>query len=145
MWQEAEHTKYALIQQRGYDLAPDPGLILPASNGHPVKPVNFATEGSYDEQDRYGKDSPTDNPPEFRAEALALTAKIDVPEAAKELGLHDSHLHGWRSKARAKRNQSDREQSQAAEIARLKRQLVELAVEPAIVKKSATWLAKSLK
>jgi transposase len=43
------------------------------------------------------------------------------------------------------RDQSDLEQSQAAEIARLKRQLAEQAEELAIVKKAATYFAKSLK
>ena len=61
--------------------------------------------------------------PEFREEALALAERIGIPKAAKELGLHDSQLYGWRSKAKAKRNQSDLEQSQATEIARLKRKL----------------------
>lgn len=82
---------------------------------------------------------------EFKEEALALAEKIGIPKAAKELGLHDSQLYGWRSKARAKRDQSDLEQSQAAEIARLKRQLAEQAEELAIVKKAATYFAKSLK
>jgi transposase len=76
--------------------------------------------------------------PEFREEALALAEKIGIPKAAKELGLHDSQLYGWRSKARAKRDQSDLEQSQATEIARLKRKLAEQAEELAIVKKAAT-------
>lgn len=83
--------------------------------------------------------------PEFRAEALALAEKIGIPKAARELGLHDSQLYGWRSKARATRDQSDLEQSQAAEIARLKRQLAEQAEELAIVKKAATYFARSLK
>ena len=83
--------------------------------------------------------------PEFRAEALALAEKIGIPKAARELGLHDSQLYGWRSKARATRDQSDLEQSQAAEIARLKRQLTEQAEELAIVKKAATYFARSLK
>ena len=83
--------------------------------------------------------------PEFKDEALALAEKIGIPKAAKELGLHDSQLYGWRSKARLKRDQSDLEQSQAAEIARLKRQLAEQAEELAIVKKAATYFAKSLK
>ena len=83
--------------------------------------------------------------PEFRAEALALAEKIGIPKAAKELGLHDSQLYGWRSKARATRDQSNLEQSQAAEIARLKRQLAEQAEELAIVKKAATYFARSLK
>ena len=83
--------------------------------------------------------------PEFRAEALALAEKIGIPKASKELGLHDSQLYGWRSKARAKRDQSDLEQSLAAESARLKRQLAEQAEELAIVKKAATYFAKNLK
>ena len=83
--------------------------------------------------------------PDFRKEALALAEKIGVPKAAKELGLHESQLYGWRSKARAKRDQSELEQSLAAENARLKRQLAEQAEELAIVKKAATYFAKSLK
>ncbi len=74
-----------------------------------------------------------------------MAEKIGISKAAKELGLHDSQLYGWRSKARAKRGQSDLEQSQATEIARLKRKLAEQAEELAIVKKAATYFAKSLK
>jgi transposase len=84
--------------------------------------------------------------PEFRVEALALAEKIGVSKAAKELGLHDSQLYGWRTKARAAQDQSEVElQQQAVEIARLKRQLAEQAEELAIVKKAATYFAKSLK
>lgn len=83
--------------------------------------------------------------PEFRKEALALAEKIGVAKAAKELGLHDSQLYGWRTKARAQQDQSEREQSQAAEIARLKRKLAEQEEELAIVKKAATYFAKSLR
>ena len=83
--------------------------------------------------------------PEFREEALALAERIGIPKAAKELGLHDSQLYSWRSKARAKQDQSDLEQSLAAENARLKRKLAEQAEELAIVKKAATYFARSLK
>jgi len=83
--------------------------------------------------------------PDFRKEALLLAEKIGVAKAAKELGLHDSQLYGWRSKARAQQSQSEREQGQAAEIARLKRQLAEREEELAIVKKAATYFAKSLR
>ena len=76
--------------------------------------------------------------PEFRKEALALAEKIGIAKAAKELGLHNSQLYGWRSKARANQDQSDLEQSLAAENARLKRMLAEQAEELAIVKKAAT-------
>jgi transposase-like protein len=67
------------------------------------------------------------HPQEFREEALALAEKIGMPKAAREPGLHDSQLYGWRAKARAKRDQSELEQSLAAENARLKRQLAEQA------------------
>ncbi|MVF14962.1 transposase, partial [Ketobacter sp. MCCC 1A13808] len=67
--------------------------------------------------------------PEFRREALALAEKIGVAEAAKQLGLHDSQLYSWRSKARSERDQSEVEQSLAAENARLKRLLAEQAEE----------------
>jgi transposase len=83
--------------------------------------------------------------PGFRAEALALAEKVGVPKAAKELGLHESQLYGWRTKARAAQDRSEVEQQQAVEIARLKRQLAEQAEELAIVKKAATYFAKSLK
>ncbi len=83
--------------------------------------------------------------PEFRNEALALADKLGVAKAASELGLHSSQLYGWRSKAKAGREQSDIEQQQAAEIARLKRRLAEQEEELAIVKKAATYFAKSLK
>ena len=83
--------------------------------------------------------------PEYREEALALAEKVGIREAARQLGLHDSQLYSWRSKASAKRDQSDLEQSLAAENARLKRQLAEQAEELAIVKKAATYFAKSLK
>jgi len=83
--------------------------------------------------------------PEFRQEALALAEKVGIPKAAKELGLHDSQLYGWRSKARTKRDQSELEQTLAAENARLRRRLAEQEEELAIVKKAATYFAKSLK
>ena len=76
---------------------------------------------------------------------MALAEKIGIPKAAKELGLHDSQLYGWRSKARVKQDQSDLEQSLSAENARLKRKLAEQAEELAIVKKAATYFARSLK
>jgi transposase len=82
---------------------------------------------------------------EYRAEALALAEKVGVSNAAKELGLHESQLYGWRTKARAAQDRSGVEQRQAIEIARLKRQLAEQAEELAIVKKAATYFAKSLK
>lgn len=82
---------------------------------------------------------------EFKDEALALAERLGVPTAAKELGLHGSQLYGWRVKSRAERDQSETERNQAAEIARLKRQVADQAEELAIVKKAAAYFAKSLK
>lgn len=82
---------------------------------------------------------------EFRAEALALAERIGVTAAARELGLHGSQLYGWRSKARARADQSELERNQATEIARLKRQLAEREEELAIAKKAAVYFARSLK
>ena len=81
----------------------------------------------------------------FKAEALGLAEKVGVARAAVDLGLHGSQLYDWRQKATLRRSQSDVEQSQATEIARLKRLLAEQAEELAIVKKAATYFAKSLK
>ena len=90
------------------------------------------------------KTSRRQHSPEFRKEALALTEKIGIPKAAREPGLHDPQLYGWRSKARTKQDQSDLEQSLAAENARLKRKPAEQSEALAIVKKAATYFARSL-
>lgn len=82
---------------------------------------------------------------EYRTEALALSERIGVPAAAKELGLHESQLYGWRSKVRLNQSRSDLENQQATEIARLKRQVAEQTEELAILKKAAAYFAKSLK
>ena len=82
---------------------------------------------------------------EFKDEALALAERLGIPTAAKELGLHESQLYGWRVKFRAERDQSETERNQAAEIARLKRKVADQAEELAIVKKAAAYFAKSLK
>lgn len=82
---------------------------------------------------------------EYKAEALALAEKVGVPSAARELGLHESQLYGWRNKARVQRSRSEVETKQAAEIARLKRQLAEKDEELVILKKAAAYFAKGLK
>ncbi len=81
----------------------------------------------------------------FKTEALVLAEKVGVAAAAKELGLHESQLYGWRTKMRVARNQSETERAQAAEIARLKRRLAEREEELAIAKKAAVYFARSLK
>lgn len=82
---------------------------------------------------------------EFRDEALVLAERVGVTAAAQELGLHSSQLYDWRQKAHRRQSQSEIEQNQATEIARLKRQLAEQAEELAILKKAATYFAKHQK
>ena len=82
---------------------------------------------------------------QYKTESLALAEKVGVPAAAKQLGLHESQLYYWRSKARISQERSAVEERLLVENARLKRQLAEQAEELAIVKKAATHFAKSLK
>ncbi|UYA59070.1 Transposase InsE for insertion sequence IS3E [Pectobacterium sp. F1-1] len=83
--------------------------------------------------------------PEFRNEALKLAERIGVAAAARELSLYESQLYNWRSKQQSQTTSSERESAQAAEIARLKRQLAERDEELAILQKAATYFAKRLK
>jgi transposase-like protein len=73
--------------------------------------------------------------PEFRAQALVLAEKIGVAAAARDLDLHDSQIYDWRSKTQARLAKSDLEKQQSAEIAKLKRQLVDKNEEVEILKK----------
>mgnify|MGYP000255784390 CR=1 FL=1 len=82
---------------------------------------------------------------EYRSEALKLAEYLGVKAAAKELGLHESQIYGWRSKARQQESCSDAEQRLQAENARLKRQMAEREEELAILKKAATYFAKNQK
>ena len=83
--------------------------------------------------------------PEYKAEALALAARVGVTAAAQQLGLHESQLYAWRGKAKREQSQGEAERQLAAENARLKRQLAERTEELAILKKAAAYFAKSLK
>lgn len=74
---------------------------------------------------------------EFKAEALKLAERIGVAAAARELKVYESQLYSWRTAAQKKSSTSAREAEQAAEIARLKRQLSEQAEDLAILKKAA--------
>ncbi|QJA20899.1 IS3 family transposase [Pectobacterium punjabense] len=81
--------------------------------------------------------------PEFRNEALRLAERIGVAAAARELSLHESQLYNWRSKQQSQTTTSERESEQAAEIARLKRQLAERDEELAIPPKGRDILREA--
>ena len=83
--------------------------------------------------------------PEFKAEALKLAEKVGVAAAARQLGLHDSQMYGWRKAVQKDTTITKREKDLATEVAKLKRQLAEQAEELEIVKKAATYFAKNQK
>lgn len=82
---------------------------------------------------------------EYKSDALALAVRVGMPAAARQLGVHESQLYGWRGKAQREQGQGEAERQLAAENAHLKRQLAEQAEELAILKKTAAYFAKSLK
>ena len=73
---------------------------------------------------------------QYKTESLALAEKVGVPTAARQLGLHESQLYSWRSKARLAQDRSAMEERLLVENTRLKRQLAEQSEELAIVKKA---------
>ena len=83
--------------------------------------------------------------PEFKAGALTRAEQIGVAATAKELGLHESQLYGWRQQVDKKQQRHSVEHLQAAEIARLKRTLTDKDEELAILKKAAAYFAKHQK
>lgn len=71
----------------------------------------------------------------YKGEALALTDRVDISAAARELGLQSSQLYQWRAKAQQQQSASARERALADENVRLKRQLAEKPEELEIAKK----------
>ena len=82
---------------------------------------------------------------EFKKEALALAEKVGVAVAAKDLGLAESQLYGWRKSVKSKASVSEREQALTTENARLKRQIAEQAEELTILKKASAYFARNQK
>lgn len=80
--------------------------------------------------------------PEYKAAALTRAEQIGVGAAARELGINESQLYGWKQRGQVDRQRDSVEQLQAAEIARLKRVLADRDEELAIVKKAAAYFAK---
>jgi len=79
-------------------------VILPTTNGRPVKRVNYATEVSHGKTVKQDKQTRNRYSDEYKSEALALAARMGVASAAKQLGLNESQLYAWRGKARTRRD-----------------------------------------
>jgi len=82
---------------------------------------------------------------EFKEEALRLADVVGTKKAARELGVYQSQIYGWRSAAQKKASTNKRESGLATENARLRRQLAEQAEELEILKKATTYFAKNQK
>ena len=84
---------------------------------------------------------------EYKTEALKLAERIGVPDAARQLGLHESQLYQWRNQQQHQQSVSQREQEQeqATEIARLRRELAVAHEEVAILKKASAYFARQIK
>ena len=81
----------------------------------------------------------------YKEEALKLAERIGYAEAARQLGVHVSQLYGWRAKQLHQQTVSSREQEQATEIVKLKRELLVAQEEVAILKKASAYFARQLK
>lgn len=80
----------------------------------------------------------------FKQEALKLAEEVGVAQAAKDLGVYESQLYQWRSKAAAEADRSQRENALLLENAKQKRELAQLREEVAILKKASAYFAKQL-
>lgn len=80
----------------------------------------------------------------FKQEALKLAEEVGVAQAAKDLGVYESQLYQWRSKAAAEADRSQRENALLLENAQQKRELAQLREEVAILKKASAYFAKQL-
>ena len=83
--------------------------------------------------------------PEFKQQALARAAQEGVAMTARDLGLPESQLYAWRTKAKVMGQTSEEQRLQQSEHARLKREVTRLEEENAFLKKAAAYFAKQPK
>ena len=80
-----------------------------------------------------------------RDEALKLAELRTVAEAARELDIDAALIYNWRRVHRVDRSQSELERQQAAEIAKLKREIAEQKEDLEILGKAQAYFARKLK
>lgn len=83
--------------------------------------------------------------PQFKEQALERVKKDGVPQAAKDLGIHEAMLYSWRSKRRESGQPFENQKLQQAEMSKLKREVARLEEENAFLKKVATYFTKESK
>ena len=82
---------------------------------------------------------------EFKQQAVARAERDGVAVAAKDLGLQESQIYAWRTKARLEGQTSEEQRLMQSEHARLKREVARLEEENAFLKKAAAYFAKQPK
>ena len=83
--------------------------------------------------------------PQFKEQAVERAKKDGVRKAAKDLGIHEPMLYSWKKKHEETGIPFADQKLQAAELARLKREVSRLADENAFLKKAAAYFAKEPK
>jgi transposase len=85
---------------------------------------------------------------EFKLEAVKLVTErgVAVAQAAKDLDVHENVLRKWVRELRAEPQEAfpgnGKQKAQAAEIARLRKEVAKLKMERDILKKAAAYFAK---
>jgi hypothetical protein len=120
-------------------------LILPTNEGHPVKRVKFATDVDHDKKNDQEKVGSETTLPTVQVRGVKAGRNSWCCTGRTRPQSSRPQLYDWRQKVRRQRSQGEVEQTQATEIARLKRQVAEQSEELAILKKAATYFAKNLK
>lgn len=91
---------------------------------------------------------PSKYPPEFRREAIELVKSSDRPrvEIAKSLGISDSTLANWmyaeRDKAQREADPDALSESEREELARLRKENIDLRTDREILRKAAAYFAR---
>lgn len=83
---------------------------------------------------------------EFKAEAvkLVLTESMSITQAAKDLGITQSVLSRWVTKAREAAKPGALSEQERAELSKLRREIAILRKERDILKKAAAFFAKEM-
>ena len=85
---------------------------------------------------------------EFKLEAVKLVTQrgVSVPQAAKDLDVHENVLRKWVRELREEPQEAfpgnGKQKAQDAEIARLRKEVAKLKMERDILKKAAAYFAK---
>lgn len=82
---------------------------------------------------------------EFKQQALKRAEKDGVAAAARDLGLAESQIYGWRQRHRLEGLTTEEQKLQHAELARLKRELARVEEENSFLKKATAYFAKQSK